>query len=102
MDSIKPKLFANFQTSSYMPVASVSPNVKRYLDFEDKTQANELLQKYYVQNAGNVIINPQLNSDERIFTPDEIKAIKNLSGTVAEKADKIKGIYLEKKDTIKI
>lgn len=67
------------------------------MSFEGKTTENHLLQKYFVENAGSVIITPRLNSDNKIFTPEEIKAIKNLTGTIAKKVEIIKAMYLMKR-----
>ena len=100
MDNIKPKSFVNFQTFQTATRPSVKLNGKDgniNAGYEDKTKANELLQGYYVKNAGNVLINPRLSADEKIFTPDEIKTIKNLTGTIAQKVDRIKAMYLEKR-----
>lgn len=98
LDNIKPKSFINFQTFQTATKSLVETGVKKDVaSYEDKTKANELLQGYYVKNAGNVLINPRLSADEKIFTPDEIKTIKNLTGTIAQKVDRIKAMYLEKR-----
>ena len=98
MDNIKPKIFASFQTFQDVTSPPTGSSEKEYnASFTEKRKANDLLQKYYVKNAGSVIINPQLNSSTQIFTPDEIKRIKNLTGTIESKVDIVKAMYLEKR-----
>ena len=98
MDNIRPKIFASFQTFQDFTSTPTCSGEKEYnSSFYERRKANDLLQKYYVKNAGSVIINPQLNSSTKIFTPDEITKIKNLTGTIESKADIVKAMYLEKR-----
>ncbi len=96
MNSVSRISFQSYKNIT-KPSNGTSQKNSATVGFEDKTEANEKLQNYYVQNAGNVLINPQINSKNKIFTAGELAKIKNLEGTIPEKVETIKGMYLEKR-----